>query len=104
MYFAINRIGPESFFLMSVRLDGSYLYSEILNTLVQRELQLIIACRYDWVISQGVVLNESNWQQIDEMIRLYDVGKTTVVSTCEHQFRVVRKTNPLSLSKRLKSL
>ena len=52
-------------------------------------MQLIITCRYDWVISQGVSLYEPNWQQINSNTRLYDVGKTGVVSTCRHSFRVV---------------
>ena len=39
--------------LTIVRLDGGYLSGEILSALIQRHLQLIIACRYDWVLSQG---------------------------------------------------
>lgn len=88
--------------LMIVRLDGGYLSGEILNELVKRQLQLIIACRYDWILSQGIVLDEAKWKQVDDITRLYDVGKTTVVSTCPHLLRVVlveKKQTPFPGSK-----
>jgi len=75
--------------LTIARLDGGYLKGEILSKLVERQLQLCMACRYDWVLIQGVSLDESKWQQIDDITRVYDVGKTKVVSTCHHPFRVV---------------
>ena len=74
--------------LMIVRLDGGYLSGEILveglelacdrtrmsprNALVKRQLQLIIACRYDWILSQGIVLDEAKWKQVDDNTRLYE--------------------------------
>lgn len=75
--------------LMILRLDGGYLSGDILNTVWKLGLQVIIACRYDWIISQGVALYEPNWQPIDDKTRLYDVGMSGVVSTCLYPFRVV---------------
>lgn len=93
--------------LIIIRLDGGYLskgreklalfHGELLNTLIDKGLQLCISCRYDWVLSQGVCLDETKWQTIDENTRLYDVGQTPVVSTCFHPLRVVlveKKQNP----------
>lgn len=93
--------------LMIARLDGGYLSGEILNTLVNSGLQLCMSCRYDWVISQGVKVEESNWLQIDEMTRLYDVGPSPVISTCSHSFRVVlveKKQTPFPGSKSRRKL
>lgn len=93
--------------LMILRLDGGYLSGALLNTLWERGLQIIIACRYDWILSQGVVLSEPNWQQIDDNTRLYDVGKSGVVSTCDHSFRVVlveKKQTPFPGSKSQRKL
>lgn len=73
--------------LMILRLDGGYLSGDILNTRCEMGLQIIITCRYDWILSQGVALSEPNWQQTDENTRLYDVGNSGVVSTCCHTFR-----------------
>ena len=88
--------------LTVVRLDGGYLSGPILDALITRQLQLIIACRYDWILSQGVTLDKTKWQPIDEKTRLYDLGQTPVVSTCKHAFRVVlveKKQIPLPGSK-----
>ena len=93
--------------LMILRLDGGYLSGEMLNTLCEMGLQIIITCRYDWILSQGVALYEPDWQQIDENTRLYDVGKSGVVSTCYHPFRVVlveKKQNPFPGSKSKRKL
>ena len=93
--------------LMILRLDGGYLSGDILNTLFQLGLQIIIPCRYDWILSQGVALYEPDWQQIDENTRLYDVGKSGVVSTCYYPFRVVlveKKQNPFPGSKSKREL
>jgi len=101
---------------MILRLDGGYLSGDILNTLWELGLQkrrrqslrlFIITCRYDWILSQGVALYEPNWQQIDEDTRLYDVGKSGVVSTCYHPFRVVlveKKQHPFPGSKSQRKL
>lgn len=91
--------------LIIARLDGGYLKGELLNEMVERQLQLCMACRYDWVLAQGVSLDESKWQQVDDKTRVYDVGKTKVVSTCDHLFRVVlveklQKPFPNSKSKK----
>lgn len=75
--------------LIIVRLDGGYLSGDVLDALVERQLQICMACRYDWVLAQGIHLNEEKWEQIDEITRLYDVGKTPVISTCQTPFRVV---------------
>jgi hypothetical protein len=93
--------------LLVARLDGGYLKGELLNKLVKRQLQLCMACRYDWVLAQGVSLDESKWQQVDDTTRVYDVGKTKVVSTCNHLFRVVlveKRQKPFPNSKSKKRL
>lgn len=93
--------------LTIVRLDGGYLSGEILSALLQRHLQLIIACRYDWVLSQGISLDQKLWQRIDDNTRLYDAGKTQMISTCDHQFRVIlveKKQQPLPGSKSRRKL
>jgi len=93
--------------LTILRLDGGYLSGEILNTLLQLGLQIIIACRYDWILSQGVALYEPSWQQIDENTRLYDVGMSGIVSTCYYPFRVVlveKKQEPFPGSKSQRKL
>jgi len=93
--------------LIIIRLDGGYLSGELLNTLIEKGLQLCISCRYDWVLSQGVCLDETKWQPIDENTRIYDVGQTPVVSTCCHPLRVVlveKKQNPFPGSKSQREL
>jgi len=75
--------------LMLVRLDGGYLSAEVLEGLLERQLQICMACRYDWVLAQGIELKEENWERLDEITRVYEVGKTPVISTCAHPFRVV---------------
>jgi hypothetical protein len=74
--------------------------------LLERQHQICMACRYDWVLAQGVCLDETKWQQIDDTTRVYDVGQTKVVSTCNHPFRVIlvekrQKPFPSSKSKKL---
>ena len=93
--------------LMIARLDGGYLSGEILNALVEMGLQICMSCRYDWVISQGVKVKESDWIQVDEMTRLIDVGRSPVISTCSHSFRVVlveKKQTPFPGSKSKRKL
>ncbi|MBI1929823.1 hypothetical protein HYR99_36930 [Candidatus Poribacteria bacterium] len=88
--------------LTIVRLDGGYLSLELLDGLIERHLQRIKDFRYDWVLSQGISLDETLWQKIDENTRLYDVGKTQMISTCRHQLGVVlveKKQHPLPGSK-----
>jgi hypothetical protein len=92
--------------LTIVRLDSGYLKGEILNKLLERQLQICMACRYDWILAQGVCLDETRWQRIDDTTRVYNVGQTKVVSTCHHPFRVVlvekqQKPFPNSKSKKL---
>lgn len=74
---------------MIVRLDGGYLSGDVLDFWVERQLQICMAIRYDWVLAQGVKLDDSRWQVYDEKTRLYDVGRTQVISTCQTPFRVV---------------
>jgi hypothetical protein len=93
--------------LIIARLDGGYLKGDLLNEMVEQQLQLCMACRYDWVLAQGVSLDESKWQQVDDKTRVYDVGKTKVVSTCDHLFRVVlveKRQKPFPNSKSKKRL
>ncbi len=66
-----------------------------------------MSCRYDWVISQGVFIEESKWLRVDEVTRLYDVGQSPVISTCSHRFRVVlveKKQTPFPGSKSKRKL
>ncbi|MBI1930359.1 transposase [Candidatus Poribacteria bacterium] len=75
--------------LMIVRKDCGSLSGDVLSALVERQLQICMACRYDWVLAQGIQLKPEKWVPIDEITRLYDVGKTPVISTCQTPFRVV---------------
>lgn len=66
-----------------------------------------MSCRYDWVVSQGVRVEESDWLRIDETTRLMDVGHSPVISTCKHPFRVVlveKKQTPFPGSKSQRKL
>lgn len=93
--------------LMIVRLDGGYLSGEVLDELVSQQLQICMAARYDWILAQGVSLEESRWQVYDEKTRLYEVGKTKVVSTCSHLFRVIlveKEQTPFPGSKSKKTI
>lgn len=93
--------------LMIVRLDGGYLSGEVLDELVSQQLQICMAARYDWILAQGVSLEESRWQVYDEKTRLYEVGKTKVVSTCSHLFRVIlveKEQTPFPGSKSQKTI
>jgi len=93
--------------LMIARLDNGYLKGETLNELLKRQLQLCMSCRYDWVLAQGVSLNQSKWEQIDDNTKVYDVGQTRVISTCDNMFRVVlveKRQKPFSNSKSKKDI
>jgi len=88
-------------------LDNGYLKGETLNELLKRQLQLCMSCRYDWVLAQGVSLDQSKWKQIDDYTKVYDVGQTKVISTCDHQFRVVlveKRQKPFPNSKSKKDI
>ncbi len=60
-----------------------------MNERVSQGLQICMACRYDWVLAQGIELKESQWQQVDKTTRFYDLQQAKVVSTCDHYFRVI---------------
>lgn len=93
--------------LVIARLDGGYLSGDILTALVERGLQICMACRYDWVLAQGVELKGSNWQRQDETTRFYELEETQVVSTCPHRFRVVlveKRQTPFPGSRRPRKL
>lgn len=89
--------------LLIARLDGGYRSFDILIALVERG-PIIMACRYDWVLAQGVSLKEGNWLFEDEMTRFYDLEDTQVVSTCPHRFRVVLHQTPFPGSRRPRKL
>lgn len=72
-----------------LRLDGGYLSGETLNYVVDHRLHLCMAARYDWIVAQGVEIDEAKWHRYDAKTRLYDLGPCRVISTSPHCFRTV---------------
>ena len=89
-----------------VRLDGGYLSAELLNYIDQRNLQVVMAARYDWVMAQGPEIDPDKWESYDEKTKLYDLGLARVMSTVERQYRiilVVKEQKPFPGGKRKKT-
>lgn len=78
-----------SFPISILRLDSGYMSKDTLNYVVEHRLHLCIAARYDWIVAQGVDVNEAKWQSYDSKTRLYELGQCRVISTSEHQFRTI---------------
>lgn len=72
-----------------LRLDGGYLSGNTLNYAVKRRLHLCMAARYDWILAQGVDVDEARWQRYDAKTRLYELGPCRVISTSKHHFRTI---------------
>lgn len=72
-----------------LRLDGGYLSKETLNYLIGHRYYLCMAARYDWILAQGVSIDETKWQRHNEKTRLYELDMSRVISTTDHQFRTV---------------
>lgn len=90
-----------------LRLDGGYLSKETLNYVMEHRLHLCMAARYDWIIAQGVSIDETRWQCHDSKTRLYELGTVQVISTSEHQFRTIlveKEQEPFPGSKSKKNI
>ena len=72
-----------------LRLDSGYLSGDTLNYAVEHRLYLCMAARYDWILAQGVDVDETKWQRYDEKTRLYELGERQVISTSKHCFRII---------------
>lgn len=72
-----------------LRLDGGYLSKDTLNYAIKHRLHLCMAARYDWILSQGAQLDETNWQRYDAKTRLYELGTCRIISTTKHCFRTI---------------
>jgi len=88
-----------------LRLDGGYLSRDTLNYVVEHRLHLCMAARYDWLLAQGLEVDEAKWQRYDEKTRLYELGLCPVISTSQHRFRTIlveKQQEPFPLSSREK--
>jgi hypothetical protein len=72
-----------------LRLDGGYLSKETLDYVQKHRYHLCMAVRYDWIIAQGVSVDETKWQRLDNKTRLYELGISSVISTSPYQFRTI---------------
>ena len=83
-----------------LRLDGGYLSKETLNYVKKHRYHLCMAARYekplrpsaslrDWIMAQGISVDENKWQRFDNKTRLYELGVCPVISTSPHQFRTI---------------
>jgi hypothetical protein len=64
-----------------------------------------MAARYDWILAQGAIVDESKWIRCDVKTRLYELGLSRVISTSPHCFRtiLVEKEQELPLRRKSKS-
>lgn len=72
-----------------LRLDGGYLSKETLNYVVEHRHYLCMAARYDWILAQGIQIDEAKWVRCDAKTRLYELGLSHVISTSPHRFRTI---------------
>jgi len=84
---AEGKLGIDHFI---IRADGGYLSFKTLDFAAEQGHQIVIAARYDWVLSQEKNhLDETKWFRYDEKTRLYELGWGKVVSKCQHSFRII---------------
>lgn len=72
-----------------LRLDGGYLSKETLNYVVEHRHYLCMSARYDWILAQGIQIDEAKWISCDAKTRLYELGPSRVISTSPHRFRTI---------------
>ena len=72
-----------------LRLDGGYLSKETLNYVVEHRHYLCMSARYDWILAQGIQIDEAKWIRCDAKTRLYELGLSRVISTSPHHFRTI---------------
>jgi hypothetical protein len=72
-----------------LRLDGGYLSKETLNYAVEHGHYLCMSARYDWILAQGIQIDEAKWIRCDAKTRLYELGLSRVISTTPHCFRTI---------------
>lgn len=93
--------------LSILRLDGGYLSKDTLDYAVEHRFYLCMAARYDWILAQGVFVDEAKWHPLDAKTRLYELGPCRVISTSKHCFRTVlveKKQEPFPGSKSQKKI
>jgi hypothetical protein len=72
-----------------LRLDGGYLSKETLNYVMEHGHYLCMSARYDWILAQGIQIDEAKWTPCDAKTRLYELGLSRVISTSPHCFRTI---------------
>ena len=90
-----------------LRLDGGYLSKETLNYVVEHNHYLCMSARYDWILAQGIQIDEAKWIRCDSKTRLYELGLSSVISTSPHCFRttlVEKEQEPFPNSKSQKKI
>jgi len=90
-----------------LRLDGGYLSKETLNYVVEHRHYLCMAARYDWILAQGIQIDEAKWIRCDAKTRLYELGLSRVISTSPHRFRTIlveKEQDPFPNSKSQKKI
>jgi hypothetical protein len=70
-------------------LDGGYLSKETLNYVVEHNHYLCMSARYDWILAQGIQIDEAKWIRCDSKTRFYELGLSSVISTSPHRFRTI---------------
>jgi len=90
-----------------LRLDGGYLSKETLNYVVEHNHYLCMSARYDWILAQGIQIDEAKWIRCDSKTRLYELGLSSVISTSPHCFRTIlveKEQEPFPNSKSQKKI
>jgi hypothetical protein len=72
-----------------LRLDGGYLSKDTLNYVMEHGHYLCMSARYDWILAQGIQIDEAKWIPCDAKTRLYELGLSRVISTSPHCFRTI---------------
>ena len=90
-----------------LRLDGGYLSKDTLSYVTDKGYFLCMSARYDWIVAQGVEVDETQWQRCDATTRLYELGQSRVISTWPGRLRTVlveKEQDPFPLSKSQKKI
>jgi len=84
----IKNIFPSKPFIL--RLDSGYLSGDVLNQIADKNLFLICACAYNYVMAQPEnKCREIQWCEYNENTWLFDLGVTRVVEKAKGSFRVI---------------
>ena len=72
-----------------VRLDAGYLSAELLDFIAGKNLTVVMAARYDWVMAQKPHVDPQKWITHDEKTQIYDLEMAKVTSTVQRQYRII---------------